>query len=195
MNIASNYQYWIFDMDGTLTLAAHDFDAIREQLNIEKGTPILEAIENMPKAQATKATKKLHELEMDIAAGSQAQPDAHDMLLALQNYGCKLGILTRNAEDIAQVTLEAAGLGQFFPDEVIIGRDKCLPKPDPDGINHLMQRWQADRQRTVMVGDYLFDLQAGRNANVATVHFNPEGDFSWPQLTDHNITKLAQLTE
>ena len=30
MNLADR-RYWIFDMDGTLTVAIHDFDAIRER--------------------------------------------------------------------------------------------------------------------------------------------------------------------
>ena len=35
---------WIFDLDGTLTVAAHDFDAIRAELGLPQGRPILEAL-------------------------------------------------------------------------------------------------------------------------------------------------------
>ena len=33
---------WIFDLDGTLTVAVHDFDAIRKELGIPAGLPIVE---------------------------------------------------------------------------------------------------------------------------------------------------------
>jgi len=44
-----------------------------------------------------------------------------------------------------------------------------------------------------MVGDYVFDLQAGKNAGVATVHFDTDGQYPWPELTDFKVEKLSQL--
>ncbi|MBP42781.1 MAG: HAD family hydrolase, partial [Deltaproteobacteria bacterium] len=34
-------KHWIFDLDGTLTVAVHDFDAIRKELGIPAGLPII----------------------------------------------------------------------------------------------------------------------------------------------------------
>lgn len=181
-------------MDGTLTIAAHDFDLIRQQLNIPRGLPILEAIEKMPTSLAAEKRKKLHELEMEIGAQSRAQPGAEETLALLQANGFKLGILTRNAEDIATTTLTAAGLASYFINTDIIGRDRCSPKPDPAGIHLLMAHWEASPANTVMVGDYLFDMQTGRNAGVSTVHFDTTGEFSWPELTDVTIQRLEDLS-
>ena len=36
--------HWVFDMDGTLTVAAHDFDAIRRELGVPAGKPLLETL-------------------------------------------------------------------------------------------------------------------------------------------------------
>lgn len=38
----SQCRAFIFDLDGTLTLAVHDFEAIRRSLGIPAGVPILE---------------------------------------------------------------------------------------------------------------------------------------------------------
>ena len=195
LNRLSRCRNWIFDMDGTLTLAAHDFDDIRQALQINDGTPILEAIAAMPPSRADATRRHLHAIEMEIAHQSKPQPDAATTLASLQQRGFKLGILTRNAEDIAEATLSAAGLSQFFSKEEIIGRDSCAPKPDPEGIFQLLSHWQADATQSAMVGDYLFDLDAGRNANVTTVHFSPEGDFLWPEKTDVTIRSLSELTD
>jgi len=44
-----------------------------------------------------------------------------------------------------------------------------------------------------MVGDYLFDLQAGRNAGTATVHMDVSGEFLWPELTTLGVRSLPEL--
>ena len=188
-------KHWIFDMDGTLTIASHDFDKIRQQLGISEGLPILEEIEKLPVAQASSMHRKLHRLEMEIAELSRPQPGVADFLSSLQASGCKLGILTRNAEDIAHTTLSAAGLIEFFKPEAIIGRESCQPKPDPAGILLLLAQWDGPLTSAVMVGDYLFDLQTGRNAGVATVHFEPQGNFDWPELTDFSIRQFNDLNQ
>ncbi len=193
MALLSHCRHWVFDMDGTLTLAAHDFDLLRQQLDIEAGLPILEAIAGMPADEARSAHRKLHQLEMDIAADSRPQPGALDALTTLNERGCSLGIVTRNARDIAFETLTAAGLRDFFSDSDIIGREDCTPKPDPAGIERLMTRWQAGRSDTVMTGDYVFDLEAGRNAGVTTIHFDPKQLYPWPDMTDVKISHLEQL--
>ena len=41
-------KYWIFDLDGTLTVAVHDFNAIRNELGIPAGQPIIKTIESLP---------------------------------------------------------------------------------------------------------------------------------------------------
>lgn len=180
-------------MDGTLTIAAHDFDSIRKELGIVTGKPILEAIDEMPDADAKEAASKLHQLELDIAAHSQAQAHAIALLENLHSHGACLGILTRNARDIADVTLRAAAIHQFFDDNMVIGREQCTPKPDPAGIHWLMSKCNVSSEQTIMVGDYWFDLKAGRNAGVTTAHFDVDSQFPWPDLTDFKVECLSQL--
>ena len=54
----SKRTHWIFDMDGTLTLAVHDFPAIRNKLGINKDLDIIEAIESLP-PEEPKSTREL----------------------------------------------------------------------------------------------------------------------------------------
>ena len=44
-----------------------------------------------------------------------------------------------------------------------------------------------------MVGDYRFDLEAGRNAGVATVHLDVDGGETWPDVTDVRVDSLEGL--
>ena len=191
----SHCHHWIFDMDGTLTQPVHDFDWIRAELGIEMGNPILEAIGRMPAAAAEEAKVKLDELEMELAWKAVAQPGAEAFLQALRDKGLALGILTRNGEHIAQATLEACGLLGFFEQEVVIGRETCAPKPEPDGVEYLVNYWGADRSNTVIVGDYRYDIEAGRACGIQTVHFDTAGQFQWPEFMDYGVMSFSELHE
>ncbi len=180
-------------MDGTLTIPVHDFEQIRETLGIPSGTPILEAIDQMPPDEAAAVSKKLHDLEMELAYQAEPQPDAVEVLDHLHRLGKNLAILTRNGEEIARATLQAAGLGHYFTNDTLIGRETCAPKPLPDGVLHLLSMWGADANQSVIVGDYLYDIQAGFDAGINTVHFDSEGRFPWPQYAHHKIQRLADL--
>jgi len=182
-------------MDGTLTHAIHDFDAIREQLGLPAGKPILEALAEMPAADAVKIKAQLDALEYQIAEQATAQPGADALLKSLVATGATLGILTRNGKGIAHATLDACGLRHYFKDDNVVSRDCCTPKPDGAGINLLLQRWHTTAESTVMVGDYLFDLEAGRNAGVTTVHLDVTSEFSWPDMSDVCVKSLSELAD
>jgi len=137
---------------------------------------------------------ELHRMEMDIASNSTQQPGADKLLKLLSARGCNLGILTRNACDIAHTTLTACGLMHYFDPENILGRESCAPKPSPAGIHKHLENWQAPTHATVMVGDYLFDLESGFNAAVKTVHLDIDGQQQWPEFTTVRVSSLHELT-
>ena len=187
---------WIFDMDGTLTIANHDFEAIRAALDLPSQQPILESLAQLPAAEAQSRWEKLYRIELEIARTTQAQPGAGELLERLRSsHDRRISILTRNSKTIAHETLAACGLLEFFEPEAILSRDCCAPKPKPDGIFQILRRWEATPDRGVMVGDYVFDLLAGRNAGTATVHLDVTGSFDWPEHTDCCVTQLAELTK
>lgn len=180
-------------MDGTLTHAIHDFDAIRSELNLPAGKPILESIAELPENEATQINLQLDKLEYDIASQATAHPHSEELLSLLQKNNCQLGIVTRNGHGIARATLAACKLDHFFTSENIVGRDCCKPKPAPDGIELLLSRWSAEASTAVMVGDYVFDLEAGKRAGTTTVHLDTSGEFAWPKQTDYGVVSLQSL--
>ncbi len=187
-------RHWVFDMDGTLTVAVHDFAAIREELGIPEGQPIVKTLNALPQEQAQPLRKRLQEIEADLAVQAQPAPGVQALLTSLKARGCRLGILTLNSKENAWLTLETLGLAQFFEPEAVLGR-WCLanPKPHPDGIHHLLNHWNTDAQDAVMVGDFLWDLKTGRAAGLPTIHVDPSEAFPWPELTDLPVTSLEDL--
>lgn len=193
MHNLNHKKYWLFDMDGTLTHAMHDFDAMRAELGLPAGVPILEALAAMEPEAAAIKHRELDEMELRMAAQATPQPGSKALLEQLQTVGAKIGIVTRNGREIANVTLQACGLDGFFDEQSIVSRDCCTAKPDPAGVQLLLSRWNGKASEAVMVGDYLFDLQAGHSAGTATVHMDVQGEFSWPDITDFSVQSLPEL--
>lgn len=183
-------------MDGTLTMAIHDFDAIRDDLGIPQGKHILEAIGEMPSEQAKLLYKRLDEIETELALRTQPQNGAKELLSFLHENGTNLGILTRNNKKNAQKTLFQCGFSDFFDHNCILGRESVIPKPDPDGIHQLIDLWRANPDETVMVGDHPMDIESGLKAGTFTIFINPKGDFQSnvkPDLSFKSIDGLLLL--
>jgi HAD superfamily hydrolase (TIGR01509 family) len=186
-------KHWIFDMDGTLTIGVHDFAHMRRELGLQENVPILEALNAMPQELSAPLWESLNEMEVYYAEKSSPMLGVTEILQKLHSRGAQLAILTRNTMPVVERTLQACGIEHFFPTEHILDRDSCLPKPSPDGIRKLLDYWQADSDDTVMVGDYLFDLQAGKAAGAVTIHLDPQGLFAWPEVADICIREFAEI--
>jgi HAD superfamily hydrolase (TIGR01509 family) len=187
---------WIFDLDGTLTIPVHDFPSIRTALGMtESDTDILQFLASLPQVEATSLRARLIEIEYELAVQTAAAPGARRLLEQLLLRKARIGILTRNTRDIALLTLAQIGLDAYFTAENILGRDEAVPKPHPEGIEKLLSSWESTPEETVMVGDYLFDLQVGRAAGTATIHVDSTGYFRWPELTDMAVVTLDELVE
>ncbi|MFJ4397531.1 HAD family hydrolase [Pseudomonas sp. NPDC089396] len=188
----SEVRNWVFDMDGTLTVAVHDFAAIREALEIPAEHDILTHLAALPAAEAAAKHAWLLEHERDLAIASTAASGAVELVRALAERGCRLGILTRNARELAHVTLEAIGLADCFAVEHVLGRDEAEPKPSPDGLLKIASAWGVAPSELVMVGDYRFDLDCGRAAGARTVLVNLP-DNPWPELVDWHAVDCRAL--
>lgn len=187
--------HWIFDLDGTLTVSAHDFEHIRRELGLAPEAPILEALHAMPAAEAAPLWELLNELEFHYAGKASVMQGASELLQKLRDEGRQLAILTRNTMPVVKQTLQACRLEHFFPLEHILDRDSCIPKPSPDGVKQLLEFWQADADDSVMVGDFLYDLEAGKGAGVVTIHLDTRGDVDWSEYTDIRVEGLGEIID
>jgi HAD superfamily hydrolase (TIGR01509 family) len=184
-------KHWIFDLDGTLTLPVHDFDTIRADLGIPEGSDILGWLDALPTETARPLFQRLDEIEAEVADSAQAAPGAVDLLQALHTQGYRLGILTRNLRTIAQRCLSTLGVMEAFDPQSILGREEAKPKPDPDGILKLLHHWGASATDSLIVGDYRYDLLAGRAAGIATIHVDHHKDYAWPESSDLCVESLC----
>jgi phosphoglycolate phosphatase-like HAD superfamily hydrolase len=186
-------RHWIFDLDGTLTVAIHDFAGIRAVLGVPEGVDILGHLDALPEAESLLAKGVLGRIEDELAEKTEPAVGALGLWQLLHRRGVRLGVLTRNTRQNALRTLRRIGLAGYIDPGDVLGREDALAKPDPDGILKLAHGWETPPSALVMVGDYAFDLQSGRAAGAATIHVDPSCAFRWPELTDIAVGSLAEL--
>lgn len=186
-------KFWIFDMDGTLTKSAHDFPKIKNELSLPQELDILAGIKQLPASVQKEKHKKLEEIELEIAKISVLNNGIPELLEDLNSKGNKFAILTRNTLKNTKETILATGLNLFFPEEWILTRDDCEPKPSPQGIYILLAKWNAVPNLAVMVGDYIYDLECGRDANIATAYFDPTSTFPYKHSADYLISDFREI--
>jgi HAD superfamily hydrolase (TIGR01509 family) len=91
-----------------------------------------------------------------------------ELVSELKASGVKLGVFSAANAEAARIRVGHAGLLDFF-DEVIGGDSVTNSKPFPDGLLHLMDRFDVDPAATVYIGDMVADVETGRAAGVTTV--------------------------
>ncbi len=117
---------------------------------------------------------------------------------ALKDLGDrKMAVLTNKPVDFSRAMLSGLGLAECFL-QVYGGNSFENKKPDPIGIHRLMEETEAAASRTMMIGDSISDVLAGRNAGVWTCGVNygfgaPTLDEAPPDIRIDDLRELPQL--
>jgi len=160
----------IFDLDGTLVDSQLDFDAIRSEMALSDGEPILESIDAMPPGpQKDDCLKVLYRHERRGAELATLMPGAGEFLAQLERLELLRGLLTRNSRASTDTVLSRLSL-QFSS---VLTREQAPIKPSPAGLLAICEAWQVSVDDVLFFGDFHFDLQAGRNAGIRTVLYAP----------------------
>ncbi len=190
------YRLVIFDMDGTLTHELLDFDAIRREIGMPFGGGILEFMAGLPEEKRLTAAAILHGHEILAARQSTLHDGVAEMLLEkeLRGAGDSGGsCLTRKSAACTAAVLERHGL-QF---EWVATREQLPHKPHGDSILNIARRLGILPEQTLMVGDYLYDMQAAQNAGAAGVLLwsgeGPEARPAYAAMARYVIGRLMDV--
>lgn len=189
----------LFDFDGTLTRpGALDFPAIKRELNCPPDIPILEYLETVP-AELKPALMKILESEEEKAAEeSFPNAGAEECLLALRDKGVLLGIITRNSLPSVRLALERFETVRLRDFSTVITRDDSLPKPHPDGVHKACERMGLAASDLMVVGDFRFDVLAGKAAGACTVlltNGRPSVMAPGDPEPDHTVACLKEILQ
>jgi len=181
----------VFDLDGTLVVEQHDYEAIRLELGFPAGMPLLEAVESLPEAQQTEARFVLYRHEQLAASTARVNPGVLAFLDWLDERGILRGLLSRNSRAAVNVVLERCGLSF----DTVVTREDAPYKPRPHGLWEICTAWGLSPNQVLMIGDYLYDLQAGKSAGTRTALVTHGRNLSFAHLADLTFATFEAVPE
>ena len=172
----------VFDLDGTLIDSARDLvDSTNDVIESYGGARLpVEAIVQMVgdgarmlvaraiaasgrHADEDQALERFHDIYDRRLLGHTAPYEGIPAIVLTATNRASLAVLTNKPEAPTRRLLDAFDLGHRF--QWVIGGDASFPrKPDPAGLQWLMEQASTTPRETLMVGDSILDAETARAA-------------------------------
>jgi phosphoglycolate phosphatase len=176
----------IFDWDGTLINSIDWITSCLQHAAVQCDCPI-------PEAQAAKDViglsikKAMQALFSEVDEQTQVQlvacyskqysskqiskddlfPGVYEMLVQLHEAGYQLAVATGKTRAGLRQALQATETENLFC--ITRCADETASKPDPRMLREIIQHTNAAKERTLMVGDSIHDLQMALNAHISAI--------------------------
>jgi phosphoglycolate phosphatase len=205
----------IFDLDGTLVDSkldlVHSVNAARGLMNL---APISEELVSsyvgngvvvlMRRALGPDASEAEVQRAVEFFLGyyrdhmldnTRLYPSVKEGLDRLLESGARMAVLTNKPVRFSRAIVQGLGLGGHFF-QVYGGNSFEQKKPDPIGIEKLLEESGIARERAIMVGDSGVDVRTARNAMVkacgVSYGFQPESfEQDPPDIVVDDMNQLA----
>jgi len=207
-----NIKLIIFDLDGTLIDSLEDLaDATNHMLTSLGRKPVgLDQVRSYVGQGARRLVEKAmpnavpEEIEIGLAIflayneehivdKTRLYPGARETLEALRERGIVLTVVSNKNAALCRKVLSTLGAEDFFA--AVIGADS-LPqrKPSPEPLLMVLRNFTVAPEQSVMVGDSINDIAAGKAASIVTVGCSwGYGDHSEIEGADYLIHRLPEL--
>lgn len=126
-------------------------------------------------------------------------PGMRELIQELKRRGFKLAVVTSRLKNTTLEGLEKYRLAQYF-DVIVTADDTDRHKPDPEPVNIALRKLGSAPERSLMLGDTMFDILCARNAGVRSVLVNwaiavTEEQKNGPDRPDYVIETAEELLD
>jgi phosphoglycolate phosphatase len=180
-----NYDHVVFDLDGTLADTRDDLvDAVNHVLRtlhlpVLPSATICQYIGEGARLLVGRSLGSEHRDRIEEAVAlflpyyaahlldrTTAYPGVAEVVPALHDRGVTLSLLSNKPEKLSRAILDGLGLLPAFT--IVLGADSVpVRKPDPSGIERLLDETDTPRQRMILIGDSKIDFETARAARIA----------------------------
>lgn len=178
----------LFDMDGVVVRQQLDFLAIKREIFGTTEGYILERMAGLPPDARVRAESILERHETAAAMTAEPMDGILPFLQWMEARGLRRGIVTRNSRKSVELVLRRLGLAF----DAVVTREDAPPKPAPEPVWLACRRMELSPAELVFVGDFEFDMLAGRRANVRTVLLR-SGATMASEHADLSVDSLEEL--
>ncbi len=146
---------------------------------------------NESNLNAREFNELFHRYEKESTEVSRPFPETKQVLEMLKDNGGRHFILTHRLTESTWGLLKEHRLAHLI--EEVVGIDQDFPrKPDPASLNYLIDTFHLERTDTMMIGDRRLDIEAGKNAGVATCLYDID-HFLGEIPADYVVGKLNEI--
>jgi phosphoglycolate phosphatase len=203
----------IFDLDGTLVDSSADISAalnhaigpygipevtIPETISLV-GEGLTRLIEKVIERRApgldlsTLVVRFLDYYSVHLGDNTRPYPGTPEVLDELRD--CRKVVVSNKIESLSIEVLRATGLARYF-DFVAGGDTFSEKKPSPTPVLAVLSKFGVAPAQTLLVGDSIYDMEAGRAAGVKTVAaLYGYGSPSFSSRADYRMERIGDLPE
>lgn len=182
------YDLVVFDWEGTLgdTMGQilHDIKAASLELGLGElqetharqclGFGLTKAIKKMfPVASEEQYKRLLNKVQMSMGTYSMDVwliPGARELVQDMHRLGFHLAIATNKGAQSLSRALDLSGLADYF--NITRSAGQTPPKPCPQMLLEIMDYFNVDKTKTVMIGDSVTDIEMAQLAGVDAIGVN-----------------------
>jgi HAD superfamily hydrolase (TIGR01509 family) len=210
LQTSSSAPAFLFDLDGTLVDSVYQHVLAWRDALEEAGLPLAvwrihrrigmsgglfvsalarETNRNLSREEVEQIQKLHSEAFQRYSPHVRPLPGARELMAYLANVGVPHAIATSGYKESAGPSIEKLGIG---PDIPLITRDQVArAKPDPDLFLAAAERLGVSIERSVVVGDSIWDLLAARRARALGVGLL-SGGYGEDELQDAGAYRVYQ---
>jgi len=173
----------IFDLDETIVENTIPFSEMRERILGEMGVKDAPRhLYEFLKAKGEEYLKLLEREEIRRAKKARIMSSLPRVLEYLNEKGIKKAVLTRNSKKATMIAL--GDYAEKF-DAIITREDEFEPKPSDEAVRYLLEKFNVRKEECIVVGDYDYDIIAGKRAGCITVGVRMDkGDYRVEEVGD-----------
>ena len=207
-------QAFIWDLDGTLLDSYKIIVDSLYQIYLEKGIKldkkeILFDVINESVSYFIKKMESIYGIPFDdlkdrysIISGAEklnikAMNHALEILKFLKDKGIPNYVFTHRGKTTESV-LKNIEMFSYF-DEIVNSLNAFPRKPNPDGLNYLIDKYHLDKENTYYVGDRPIDIKCANNAGVKSILYIPTDGVAKPTgketLVIHDLFEIKQIVD
>ena len=116
-----------------------------------------------------------------------------EVLKGLSDRGAEHYVYTHRGKTTIPV-LNNLQLTEFFR-EIVTSQNALKLKPNPEGIQYLMEKYNLDSAHTYYVGDRSLDMECAKNAGIPGILFMPDGAFDVSGAETYRIKDLLEILD
>ncbi len=133
-------------------------------LTLYEAFDVLTCVESNPKCEEMRI-EYVKKADDEMVKNTFFYDDSIAILQALQHAGVKVGIVSTKFRYRIVDSFDKQA-GSFPVDEIVGGEDVHNAKPDPEGLNLMIQKLNEPKENILYIGDSYIDAQTANNAGV-----------------------------